>query len=140
MMIDMGFNGEKVTVFKNNGFIFIENNLAYSSLSRIPCKFDKCPYVGKSQYETHFNLEGHNYVPVVRNEISLQLNIPNDNVYNVILRNVNYVNHDPCQIAFIIQNKSKLNTYSGPIIKQYENDNDVAISNLKSNQCVKKIN
>ena len=86
--------------------------------------------------DKHFTMDGHKPTNAIRNEISLELDIPGDNKYKITIKNVSFVNRYPCQIALEIENKEKLTEYSGPIIKQPTNENNVKISNIKSNQSV----
>jgi hypothetical protein len=131
IMIDMGWDNAPAKVLNNNGFTYDEKQLMFKKGYRKFCT--ACNFNTYDDSNVHFKLDAHAHRDVQRNEISLQINIPDDNEYVIALRNVNDKNVDHCRLGMSMKNRDNLTKYTGAIIKQNGEDNHINIDNLEEN-------
>jgi hypothetical protein len=118
LVIDTGFRGKRVTILKNKGFddINMRELKMGRNIKRI-CDEKSCRHKTTDDNYTAHNHSDHIIQPLIRNELSLLIDVPNDNRYKVTVRNVNFMNVHPCQIHIVPEDMSKLDNYSGAIVR-----------------------
>jgi hypothetical protein len=138
VLIDMGFRAKKVKILENNGFSdFTIKDLPMGQNIKRLCQLRKCRCTTKDNNDTSHNEteppteKSHYFHPLIRNEIKMQINVPDDNNYTITMRNVNYMNTHPCEITIVPKDLSKIKNYSGALIREC-NVNDVKIDNIKT--------
>lgn len=118
LLIDTGFRGKKVTILDNKGFTNIKmRDLKMGRNIKRICDEKTCRHkTTDDNYKAHDHND-HIIQPLLRNELSIIINVPGDNTYHIIVRNVNFMNVHPCQVRISPKDISKLDNYSGAIVR-----------------------
>lgn len=116
-----GFRGKPAKVLINNGFDFKHRFVTLYPRVKRRCILSNCKYRTINQTENINHNKNNHYVrPLIRNEVKVDLNIPNDNEYRFLINNVDYKNGNPCVIKLYIKNKEKILNYNGAVVREFE--------------------
>lgn len=128
ILVDLGFRGKPVKILNNNNFDYVETQLEFSK----PLMYcNKCRFTSKDIENNKHDIEGHTFVPLIRNKIELNILVPDDNLYKITLSNVGENNVNPCRISIelLINNENKLKNYVGAYVRN-ENIDDIRLDNI----------
>ena len=96
ILFDMGYRGSLVKVLENNGFLYSEKTLEFNNEAK-RYNFSKIRSI------VDINEPVSDTIPaLIRNEIKLSISNDNEDIFNVILQNVNQYNLQPCRISLNI--------------------------------------
>lgn len=124
-LIETGFRGKYAKIIYNNHFDIKNKILSFKSNIKRKCSLSTCNFTTRDNCDqTEHNINGHHVPDLVRNDLNFSIKIENDNVYEIIVRNVDYENCQPCQIYIKFHDKTKIKNYSGIIIKQDEKNTE----------------
>lgn len=81
---------------------------------------DNCRFRTFNTAKHKHKLDGHFVPGKMRNKIQINILIPDDNLYKIILMNVKEDNTNPCVIIIdtLINNKDKIQNYSGAYVRK----------------------
>jgi len=105
ILIDTGFRGKPVKILKNNGIKVKEHKLSFDKNAYRHSGYTRKKFLTEEQVQKHLLTYPHDIVPeYIRNQIIVHIN----NVYSLVVENINRLNLQPCRIYLVIKNKKNL--------------------------------